>query len=71
MDKSPMAVGILLGSSESGGIRHAQDCGGQEQHQVFCAREGENGIPHVVSRGQLACRMLTWACNTLSTSHLS
>lgn len=72
LDKSPMAVGMLLGGSEHGGRGHAHDGGGQEQHRVLRAREGENGVPHVVSRGQLVCRMPpVWACNTVLTSHVS
>jgi hypothetical protein len=55
LDKSAMAVGGLLGGSERGGRGHAHDSGGQEQHRVLRARAGENGAPHVVSRGQLAC----------------
>lgn len=69
MDKSPMEVGMLLEGSESGWRGYAQDCGGQEQHQAFRAREGENGVPHAVSRGQLACHIPVWAWITMSTSH--
>lgn len=71
MNERPMAVGMPLGGSESGGRGHAQDGGGQEQHQVSRARRGENGVAHVVSRGQLACRMPVWGCNTVSTSYVS